>query len=116
MGPINPLAKYTKNRYIIIATYYIIKWVEARSTKANTVKSMAKFLYEEIIMKFRCPMYLVSDEGCHFINDIIRILTKEFMILHRRSTTYYPQANGQAENTYKLLQTILTKMINANCR
>lgn len=75
---------------------------------------MAKFLYEEIITKFRCPMNLVSDEGCHFINDIIRILTKEFMILHRRSMTYYPQANGQVENTYKLLQTILTKMINAN--
>ena len=56
----------------------------------------------------------VSDQGGHFMNDTIRILTKEFMILHRRSTTYYPQANGQAESTNKVFKTVLTKMVNAN--
>lgn len=35
------------------------------------------------------------------------------MILQRRSTTYYPQANGQANTINMVLWTILTKMVNA---
>jgi hypothetical protein len=30
------------------------------------------------------------------------------------STTYYPQGNGQAEFTNKVLRTLLTKLINEN--
>lgn len=36
------------------------------------------------------------------------------MILYRGSTTYYPQAYGQVENTNKILKIILTKIVNAN--
>ena len=56
----------------------------------------------------------MSDQGSHFINDTIKVLTQEFMILHRKSTTYYPQANGQAESTNKVIKIALTKMVNAN--
>jgi hypothetical protein len=38
------------------------------------------------------------------------------MVLHRKSITYYLQANGQAESSNKVIKTILTKMVNANCR
>ena len=75
---------------------------------------MAEFLFEEIITKFGCPLGFVSDQGCHFINDIIRVFTQEFMILHQKSTTYYPQANGQAESSNKVIKIVLTKMVNAN--
>ena len=114
IGPVNPPAKGTKNRYIITATDYTTKWVEARALKDNTAKSTAKFLFEEIITKFGCPLEFVSDQGSHFINDTIKVLTQEFMILHRKSTTYYPQANGQAESTNKVIKVALTKMVNAN--
>ena len=114
IGPVNPPAKGTKNRYIITATDYTTKWVEARALKDNTAKSTAKFLFEEIITKFGCPLEFVSDQGSHFINDTIKVLTQEFMILHRKSTTYYPQANGQAESTNKIIKDALAKMVNAN--
>ena len=63
IGPVNPPAKGTKNRYIITATDYTTKWVEARVLKDNTAKSTAKFLFEEIITKFGCPLEFVSDQG-----------------------------------------------------
>ena len=33
------------------------------------------------------------------------------MIMHKKSTVYYPQANGQAESTNKTLQNILKKIV-----
>jgi transposase InsO family protein len=114
IGPINPPAKGTKNKYIITATDYTTKWVEARALKDNTATSTARFIFEEIITKFGCPIELVSDQGSHFLNVTIQILTKTFMVLHRKSTTYYLQANGQAESTNKVIKSILTKIVYAN--
>ena len=114
IGPVNPLAKGTKNRYIIMATDYTTKWVKARALKDNTAKSTTKFFFEEIITKFGCPLEFVSNQGSHFINDTIKMLTQEFMILHQKSTTYYPQANEQAKSTNKVIKIALTKMVNAN--
>ena len=114
IGPVNPPAKGTKNRYIITATDYTTKWVEARALKDNTAKSTTKFPFEEIITKFGCPLEFVSNQGSHFINDTIKVFTQEFMILHWKSTTYYPQANGQEESTNNVIKIALTKMVNAN--
>ena len=61
------------NRYIIRTTYYITKRVEARVVKNNTTKWTAEFYFEEIITKFGCPLEFVSNQGGHFMNDIIGI-------------------------------------------
>ena len=37
------------------------------------------------------------------------------MISHKKSTLYYPYANGQAESTNKILVAILTKTVSATC-
>ena len=37
------------------------------------------------------------------------------MILHRKSTLYYPRANGQVESTNKILIAILTKIVGVKC-
>lgn len=101
-------------KYIIPATNYTSKWVEARALKDSTAYSTTKFFYEEIIPCYGCPIELVSDQGNHFLNETIQFLTTEFIIQHRKSTTYYPQGSGQAESTNKVLKAILTKTINAN--
>ena len=53
----------------------------------------------------------MSDRGTHFLNEVIENLLDEFMIIHRKSTPYHPQANGQAEATNKTLCTVLTKIV-----
>jgi hypothetical protein len=59
--------KGIKNIYIITATDYITKWVETRALKDNT----ARFIFEEIITKFGCPIELVSDRESHVLNETI---------------------------------------------
>ena len=57
---------------------------------------------------------LVSDQGNHFINKIMHELSTYYVVAHKKSTPYYPQANGLAESTNKTLQMILKKMVNQN--
>jgi hypothetical protein len=110
VGPIKPAARGSQARYIIVATDYLTKWAEAKAVRKADAKSTAKFLYENIITRFGCPLELVSDQGTHFINEVIGELLRTFLIIHRKSTPYYPRANGQAESTNKVLSSILTKI------
>lgn len=114
VGPFKPKAKQTGNKYILVATDYCTKWVEAVALKDNTAASVAKFLYRNIMTRFGCPVELVSDQGGHFLNEVIRELTQKHMILHKKSSTYHPQANGQAESSNKVLIRILKKIVSEN--
>jgi hypothetical protein len=114
MGPIKPIAKNIGNQCIIITTNYTIKWVEAKVFRGNTTKNTAKFIYENIIIRFGCPTHFVNDRGSHFINKTIEVLVEELMIVHHKSTTYYLQGNGHAKSTNKTLGKILAKLVNVN--
>lgn len=60
VGPIS-LVSSKWNRYIILATDYATKWVEARATKKNDVETIASFMFKQILMRFGMPLEVVSD-------------------------------------------------------
>ena len=86
------------------------KWVEAEAIPSCTKEVPTKFIYENIITRFDCPLTLISDQGTHFINQTIETLLKEFLIDHHRTSTYHPQANGAVESFNKTLTKGLTKI------
>jgi hypothetical protein len=90
VGPIKPVGRYIRNKYVLVATNYATKWVEARMLRTNIVAIATKFLYECILTKFGYPLTIVTNRGLHFINDVIKHLTNHFLFKHVNSTTYYP--------------------------
>mgnify|MGYP002775707602 FL=1 len=104
----------TGNRYMIIATDYCTKWVEAKALRDNTATSTTKFLYEYIWCRYGCPIELISDQGGHFLGQVVESLTTFYAVDHKRSTPYYLQANGLVESTNKTLQNFLRKIVNEN--
>ena len=82
VGPINPPAHRTWAQYIIVVTDYLTKWVEAKATVKNDARTTAKFLYENVFTRYGLPIEIVSDQGVHFINEVIEFLLAEFMVLH----------------------------------
>ncbi len=88
--------------------------MEARTLKTNTTIVTTIFLYECILTMFGCPLTIITYQGVYFINDVIKYLTKHFLMKHVSSTTYYPHGNGQAESTNKVLRTLLTKLVSEN--
>ena len=113
VGPLPP-AKESNCQYIIVATDYLTKWAEAMASTKNDAHTTAKFLYEHIFVRFGLPIEIVSDQGTHFINAVVGELLNEFLVAHRKSAPYHPQANGQAESTNKVLCTALTKIVDGN--
>ena len=77
-----PFRHSRKNKYIVAATDYVTKWVEAKALTDNSTKKIADFLYEHIITRFGCPLELFNDQGTHFINELLEDLTKTFQIKH----------------------------------
>jgi len=95
----------------LIATEYVTKWTEAIPTKTDDEDTVAKFIYENIIIRFGCPKEIISDRGTDFVNKTIEKLLNKYFIKHRKSTPYHPQANGQTEKINDILCKIITKTI-----
>ena len=70
-----PATTQTDNRYILVATDYCTKWVEAKALRDNMAASTVKFLYKYIWCRFGCPIKLISDQRSHFLNSAIHELT-----------------------------------------
>ena len=75
----------------------MFKWVEVKATQTNDLKVVADFIRFNIFVCFRMSKAIVSDRGMHFCNKIIAAVFRKYGVLHRVSTSYHPQTNGQAE-------------------
>ena len=104
VGPISAPGKRTGAHYIITAKDYLTKWVEATPIKDCTAATAAKFLFENVVTRFRCPKIILSDQGTHFVNKMIVELAIEFQIQHRKTTPYHPQENGTIEAFNKITE------------
>jgi hypothetical protein len=87
IGPIKPLSCSHGNKYILVATNYVTKWVEAKALRTNTA---IVIVHEFILTRFNSPLTLISNQGTHFINEGIKIFTTHFLFWHTSFTTYDP--------------------------
>jgi hypothetical protein len=71
IGPIKLAKRLIRNKYILVATYYATKWVEAKAFKTNIGVVTSKFQYEYILTRFGCFLNIVTDQRVCFINEII---------------------------------------------
>lgn len=94
VGPF-PLSS-TWNKYIIIVGVEdFTRWPFAKAMKAATAEVAANFLYKEIFT-FTGPFdFVLSDNGSHFINEVVEQFLAFVRTHHLYSTPYHPQTSGR---------------------
>ncbi|XP_062003261.1 uncharacterized protein LOC133720801 [Rosa rugosa] len=105
-----------QHKFIIVATDYFTKWVEAEPLKEASGGTLRQFLFRNIICRFGIPEVFVSDRGVAFVGGEVAKLAEEWGIQFIHSSPYYAQSNGQAEASNKIVITLLKKMLEANPR
>ena len=65
IGEISPSSS-GQHKWILVATDYFTKWIEAVPTRNATHQVIMRFLYENIFSRFGCPPRLVTDNAPAF--------------------------------------------------
>ena len=61
MGPL-PIA-VTQKKFLLVATDYFSKWVEAEAYASIKDKDVMKFIWNNIICRFGIPQAIIADNG-----------------------------------------------------
>ncbi|KAI5348037.1 hypothetical protein L3X38_000924 [Prunus dulcis] len=113
IGKIYP-ASSQQHCFIIVATDYFTKWVEAKPIKTTTSQEIITFIEQQIIQRFGIPESITTDRGSSFISRDMLNMAEAFKFKLLQSTPYYAQANGQVESSNKVIINIIRKMLEKN--
>ncbi|CAM5113000.1 unnamed protein product [Natator depressus] len=93
----------TDCRYAITLIDYFSKWPEVVFTSQISSATIIKFL-SSVFSREGNPKELVSDNGSQITSLEFETFLAQRNILHRRSSLYYPQANGEIERFNRSLK------------
>jgi hypothetical protein len=89
IGKISPHSS-AQHRWILTATDYFTKWVEAIPTRRATDSVVMDFLEENILSRFGCPRKIVTDNAHAFKSMAMVSFFQKYNIVLGHSMTYYP--------------------------
>ena len=92
IGQINPSSSMG-HQWVLAATDYFTKWVEAVPMRSVASRDVISFVKEHIIHRFGIPQTITTDGGSVFISEEFRKIADD-MGMKIRSSPYYAQANG----------------------
>ena len=111
-----PFSSSFGNIYLLLAMYYVSKWVEATTCPKNDANTVVGFLQRNILSRFRAPSTIISDRGSHFSNKVFEKLMRRYGIKHIMILAYHSQTNGQAEISNREIKKILEKTVSSSIR
>ncbi len=86
-----------KNRYVLILTDNLPKYVIDDALPNCTTKSAVSFFIDRFLVIHGTPERLITDRRTHFNNHLLHEIPSSMNIAHAFSASYHPQTNGQME-------------------
>ena len=80
IGKITPSSGAAKHAWILVATDYFTKWVEAKSYAELTYKEVASFVEENIVTRFGMPETIITDNSTIFTSERLKEYTSRLHI------------------------------------
>jgi hypothetical protein len=100
-------------KYIVFARDDLSGWVEGRALTSANSASVAKFVYEDVIVRHGCPRRIVVDGGSEN-KGFVEELLDAFRIRRVEISAYHPQSNGLVERGHAPIVNSLSKYCSQN--
>eukprot|EP00253_Pinus_taeda_P035552 PITA_35552 len=113
VGEIHPSSS-GQHKWILTATDYFTKWIEAIPCRQANDSIIMQFLETNILSRFGCPEKIIADNATAFKSKRLINFFHKYHITLGHSTTYYPQGNGLAESSNKIMINIIKKVLEEN--
>ncbi|KAJ9553755.1 hypothetical protein OSB04_017800 [Centaurea solstitialis] len=97
--------------YLLVLTDYFSKWIEAGAFSQVRDKEVISFIQKNIIYRFGVPAEIMCDNGSQFISDKTHTFCEKRGIKLITSTPRYPQSNGLAESSNKVIINSIRKRL-----
>lgn len=88
---------------LLVMVDYFSRFVEVAIMKEITAKLTVQALHE-CFCRYGIPESIKSDNGPQFTSDVLQEFCKEYGIELRKTTPYWPQANGEVERANRALK------------
>lgn len=105
-----------QHKWILTATDYFTKWIEAIPSKQATDMIIIGFLETNILSRFGCPHKIITDNVVAFKSRKMINFCNKYHITLCHSTTYYSQGKGIVGSYNKNLINIIKKLLEENKR
>ncbi|UYV73036.1 K02A2.6-like [Cordylochernes scorpioides] len=99
------------NRWIVVCTDYYSRHVETAALPRGTATEIADFFLKKIVLRHGAPKILISDRGSSFLSKLLTQVLKICNTIHKKTTSYHPQTNGQTERMNRTLTDMISMYI-----
>jgi hypothetical protein len=113
IGEIHPPSS-SQHKWILTTIDYFTKWIEVVPTRQAIDVMIIKFLETNILSRFGCPRKIITDNAVALKSKKKVDFCRKYEITLGHSTSYYPEGNGLAESSNKILFNIIKKLMQDN--
>nr|GEY85189.1 reverse transcriptase domain-containing protein [Tanacetum cinerariifolium] len=92
-----------KVKFLIVATDYFTKWIEAKAVATITGRQVKKFVWDSIVCHFGIPGEIVLDNGKQFSDNPFKDWCDKLNITQQFASVKHPQSNGLVESANRSL-------------
>ncbi|KAI5744176.1 hypothetical protein M8J77_026412 [Diaphorina citri] len=112
---LGPLPPSEGKKYVLVCTDMLTRYVITKACSEATAKTTMEFL-KDVVSTYGVPSVIRSDRGTHFLNEVVKNLTKALNITHLFSTSYSPRTQGRTERFNNTLADCLSHYVNETGR
>ena len=109
-----PLKRSKGFEFIIVLTCSFTKYAIAKPTRKADAKTVAKFLFNDVMCIYGCPKVIITDRAQCFMGKVFKEFNKLLGIKHVKSSGFHPTTNSITERFNDVLGVCLTMYCNKN--